>query len=53
MIKSRRMRLVVLVARVGEKRKTYKLVGDISEKRLYGKIILEWILEKKDGKVWN
>jgi hypothetical protein len=42
-IKSRRMRLAGHVARMGQMRKVYNILGDVG---IDGKIILNWILEK-------
>jgi hypothetical protein len=44
-IKSRTMRWVGHVARMGEKRNAYRLLG--------GWIILGWILERWDGVMWT
>jgi hypothetical protein len=59
MLKSRRMRLALLVARMGAKRNAYRiLVGKLEKKRLLGKdaggwIILKWFLEREDEVVWT
>jgi hypothetical protein len=61
-IKSRRMRWAGHVARMGEKRKAYRLlVGKPEGKRALGRqrrrwvdnIVLGWILERWDGEVWT
>jgi hypothetical protein len=57
-IKSRRMRWAVQVARMGEKRNAYRLlVGKPEGKRPLGRprrrIILGWILERWDEVMWT
>jgi hypothetical protein len=59
-IKSRRMRLAGLVARMAYKRNSYRLlVGKpegkrpLGRPRLGGWIILGWILERWDGVIWT
>jgi hypothetical protein len=59
MIKSRRTRWVGHVACMGEMTNTYKiLVGKSEGKRprdpsVDRRIILQWLLDKQGGKVWN
>jgi hypothetical protein len=60
MIKSRRMRWTGHVAGMGQKRNACRiLVGKPEGERpagrpgLRGRIILKWILERKDGVVWT
>jgi hypothetical protein len=50
MIKCRRIRWVGLVARMGEKRKAYRLL--VGNPKGNGCIILEWILDRI-GVVWT
>jgi hypothetical protein len=59
-IKSRRMRWVGHVARMGEKRNAYRLLvrkpegkRPLGRRRLGGWIILGWILERWDGVMWT
>jgi hypothetical protein len=59
MIKSRRMRWVGHVARIGEKRNAYRILVEKPEgKRPLGRprrrwvTILKWILERQDGMEW-
>jgi hypothetical protein len=59
-IKSRRVRWAGRVAHMGEMRAAYKILVEKPEGRDYSedldvdrKIILEWILRKRDGKVWT
>jgi hypothetical protein len=58
-IKSRRMRWAGHVARMGEKRKAYRILVGKPEVRdhwedldVSGWTILKWILEREDGMVW-
>jgi hypothetical protein len=60
LIKSRRLRWVGYVARMGEKRNAYRLLVGKPEERdhwedqeIGGWIILGWILERWDGVMWT
>jgi hypothetical protein len=59
-IKSRRMRWTVYLARVGEKRNVYRLLVEkpegktpLGRPRRRWAIILGWILERWDGVMWT
>jgi hypothetical protein len=53
MIKSRRMRCAGHVARMGEKKNSYRLlVGKQEGKRALGRPRRRWILKRFDGVVW-
>jgi hypothetical protein len=60
-IKSRTMKWVVHVVRVGEMSNTYKILvgkpegksGHSEDVSVDGKVILDWILEKSGGNLWT